>query len=135
MVNSLATRLFQYKCIDHIITSNESAFSTGSHWTSFSRWVGPHQLHMKHALERVFDFEAGWHDTVKALYRAVWCGDHDVELCRLSNLLSGSLDTQPVHDDDVSGGWAEGPGVETVVVVNSREFGTRTKSRNGETAN
>ena len=97
MVNTLATRLFEYKCIDHIITNNKSAFATGSHWTSFSRLVGPPQLHLKYALEKVFGFEATWHDTVKALYRAVWCGEHDVELRRLSNLLSGNLDTQPLQ--------------------------------------
>ena len=97
MVHTLATRLFEYKCIDHIITNNKSAFTTGAHWTSFSRLVGPPQLHLKYALEKVFGFEATWHDTVKALYRAVWCGEHDVELCRLSNVLSGNLDTQPIQ--------------------------------------
>ena len=97
MVNSLACRLFEYGCLDQVVQNNESAFATGSHWTSFARLVGPPQLHMKNALERLFDAECGWPDSVRALYRAVWVGDHDVELCKLGSLFPANLDTQPVQ--------------------------------------
>ena len=91
MVEVARRRLFDHDQI----SSGKMAFVSGTNWVAFTRLCGPPFFHFNAILEKHFDVPSRWTDSVKAFDAALWSGEYDTELSKLSSLLPGTLDTQP----------------------------------------
>ena len=97
MVEVACKRLFDVGALDQCVSSGRGAFSSGTAWAACARLLGPPHWNMDSVLERHFGMRDQWSDSVRALHRAVWVGDHDLEIVRLSALLPATLDGQPIQ--------------------------------------
>lgn len=73
----------------------KQVFANGATWAGVTRLIGPPHYHLDHALEKLFDCKERWGDGVRSLHRAVWSGEHDTLLHKLSMVFPSTLDNQP----------------------------------------
>ena len=80
-------RGFEYEFIQ--LKSVQSMFKNGQTWVAFARLNGPPHWHLETVLER---FTAKNTDSIEILRRAIWLGDHDLEITKLCSALPSQLD-------------------------------------------
>jgi hypothetical protein len=68
-------------------------FANGANWAAFARLVGP----VEEVLSNLYGAKAGWPDSLKAMRREMWRGEHDEEMKALSLQLPGHLDSRQMH--------------------------------------
>ena len=95
MVVVLSERLFQFGTLEQCVMSNKSAFASGAAWAAFARLNGPPYYHLTAVLEKLFDSKDRWSDSVRTLHRAIWVGEHDLEVLRMCTLFPATFDGQP----------------------------------------
>lgn len=85
-VSVAAGRLFQFGTLEQCLTDYKSAFASCAVWAAFARLNGPPNYHIKAIMEELFDSRDRWSDSVRTFHRAIWVGEHDLEVLRLSTL-------------------------------------------------
>ena len=95
MVEVARARLVDFEVLDSWMSGSKALFSSGSAWAAYARLNGPPHKHVDSLVERNFDIPSRWNDSVRSFHTALWLGEYDVEITKLSSLLPASLDTQP----------------------------------------
>jgi hypothetical protein len=90
MVNVCEIRYIEYGFCE----SGSPVFANGANWAAFARLVGP----VEEVLSNLYGAKAGWPDSLKALHREMWRGEHDAEMEALSLQLPGHLDSRQMQN-------------------------------------
>ena len=89
-------RLFDHGMVEPLTTNGKSLFSSGAIWATLARLNGPPHDHLQSIMERLFGPRVQWPDSVRSLDRAIWTGDHDQEIGKISSVMPSSMDAQPL---------------------------------------
>ena len=68
-------------------------FANGARWAAFARLVSP----VENVLSNLYGPMPGWPDSLKAVHREMWRGEHDADIAALCLQLPGHLDSQALQ--------------------------------------
>ena len=89
MVEVARIRAFEYGFVSP--KGSKNLFATPAHWLACGRFLGPPHCHLNNVVKKV----GGESDAGESLLRAIWMGDHDVELAKMCAALPGTVDLDP----------------------------------------